>query len=95
MFLGVLATPLSISSHHQINHKYQKQPPKVFCKAGVNRETPVLDSLFDKIAGLRPKKESPTQAVSCEFCGNFKNTFFTEHLRVTASDVSIEFMKCS
>ena len=26
---------------------------------------------------------------SCEFCQIFKNTFFTEHLRMTASDTEI------
>ena len=26
---------------------------------------------------------------SCEFCEIFKNTFFMEHLRVTASDTSV------
>ena len=31
------------------------------------------------------KKETPTQVFSCEFCEFFKNTFFTEHLRKTAS----------
>ena len=30
-------------------------------------------------------KETPTQLFSCEFCKNFKKTFFKEHLRVTAS----------
>ena len=28
------------------------------------------------------------QMFSCEFCKIFKNTFFTEHLRMTASAVS-------
>ena len=32
------------------------------------------------------KKETPTQLFSCEFSYSLKNTFFTEHLRVTASD---------
>ena len=31
------------------------------------------------------KKESLTQVISCEFCKISQNTFFTEHLRVTAS----------
>ena len=26
----------------------------------------------------------------CEFCEIFKNTFFTEHLRVTASDIRMQ-----
>ena len=28
---------------------------------------------------------------SCEFCEIFKNTFFTEHLRATASEASLVF----
>ena len=40
-------------------------------------------------SGLRPatffKKETRTQVFSCEFCESSENTFFTEHLRVTAS----------
>ena len=31
------------------------------------------------------KKETLVQLFSCEFCEIFKNTFFTEHLRTTAS----------
>ena len=31
------------------------------------------------------KKETRAQVFSCEFCEIFKNTFFTEHLRMTAS----------
>ena len=46
---------------------------------------------FNKVAGLRPeacnfiKKETLAQASSCEFCEIFKNIFFTEHVRATAS----------
>ena len=30
-------------------------------------------------------KKTPTHVFSCEFCKNFQNTRFTEHLRVAAS----------
>ena len=30
-------------------------------------------------------KETLVQVFSCEFCENFKNTFYTEHLRAIAS----------
>ena len=33
------------------------------------------------------KKETLAQVFSCEFCEFSKNTFFTEHLRTTASEV--------
>ena len=34
------------------------------------------------------KKETLGQVFSCEFCKTFNNTFFTEHLRTTASKVT-------
>ena len=33
------------------------------------------------------KKETLAQVFSCEFCEISKNTFFTEHLRMTTSEV--------
>ena len=36
-------------------------------------------------ATLFIQKETLTQVFSCELCEIFKNTFFTEHLRVAAS----------
>ena len=43
--------------------------------------------LFNKVAGFAIlfKKETLAQVFSCEFCDNFKNTFFTEYLWTTAS----------
>ena len=71
----------------------QKSPPKVFCEKRwsgkfrkTHRKTPVLESLFNKIADYRPAtllKENPTQVFSVEFCELFKNSFCTEHLRAT------------
>ena len=43
------------------------------------RKTPVLESLFNKVA------ETPTQVFSCEICQIFKKTYFEEHLRKTFS----------
>ena len=43
---------------------------------------------FNKVAGQACnfiKKETLVQVLSCEFCEIFKNTFFTEQLRTTAS----------
>ena len=44
----------------------------------LHKETPVLESLFNKVS---KNKETRAQVFSCEFCEAFKNTFFTEHLR--------------
>ena len=30
-------------------------------------------------------KKTPTQVLSCEVCKTFKNTYFEEHLQMTAS----------
>ena len=46
---------------------------------------------FNKVAGPWPvtllKKETLAQAFLCEFCEISKDTFSTEHLQTTASDV--------
>ena len=80
-----------------------KQPAEVFCKKRcsqkfrkIHSKTPVPESLFDKVTGLRPatlfKKKSLTQIFSFEFCEISKNTFFTEQLRATASKPGIHWM---
>ena len=33
------------------------------------------------------QKQTLTQVFSCDFCEIFKNTFFIEHLRATASEL--------
>ena len=55
--------------------------PEVFCKKGVLKN-------FAKFTGLACnfiKKETLTQVLSCEFCEISENTFFTEHIQMTAS----------
>ena len=53
--------------------------------AKIHRKTAVSKSFFNKVAGLSPE-ETLAQVFSCEFCDISKNTFFTEHLWVIASD---------
>ena len=46
------------------------------------KTTPMLVSLFDKVASLQvcnSIKKNPAQVFSCEICEIFKSTFFTEH----------------
>ena len=45
---------------------------------------------FNKVAKVNKviKKETLAQVFSCEFCEISKKTFFTEHLRTTASTTS-------
>ena len=89
------------SSLLYIQQKYiQKQPPELFHEKGVLGSfikftgKHLCQSLFfTKVAGLMPdacsfiKKETLAQVFSCEFCEISRNTFFTEHLRTTASCV--------
>ena len=85
-----IATPLY---KHLLNSLLmQKQSPEVFRKKSVLRnfakftEKHLCQSLFfNKVAGLRQLCQTLAQVICCEFCEMFKNTFFTEHLRTTAS----------
>ena len=45
-----------------------------------HRKTPVLESLFNKAAGL---KACSTKVFFCEICENFKSTYYEQHLRTT------------
>ena len=51
-----------------------------FCN--IHRKTPVLEFLFNKIAGLQ---------LSCEYCKVFKNSFFHKMPSVAASEKFINF----
>ena len=72
----------------------QKHPPEVFYKKDVLKKFAKFIGIhlcqnlfFNKVAGLRPatKKEILAQVFSCEFSKIYKNTFFREHLWMTAS----------
>ena len=63
----------------------QKQPPGVFCKERFLRN-------FTKSTGKQLCQsvffnETLAQVFSYELCQIFKNTFFIEYLRVTASEI--------
>ena len=49
----------------------------------IHRKTTVLESLLEACNFI--KKETLAQVLSSQFCEIFQNTFFTEHLRTTAS----------
>ena len=55
----------------------------------IHRKTPVLESRFNNVAGLKTwnfiKNETPTQVFSYEYCEIFKNTYFDEYLRISTS----------
>ena len=63
------------------------QPEAVFNK--FHRKTPVLESLYNKVADLQVcnffKKRLQHRSFPVQICKTFKNTYFEEHLRATAS----------
>ena len=64
---------------------------KVFlerCSQNSQENTWIRDSILIKLQAYGCKKETLAQAFSCEFSEISKNTFFTEHLRTTASAFS-------
>ena len=84
-----------VSSYQRV---IQKLPLEVFYKKRccwkfrkIHTKTPVPVSLACNFF----KKETLAQVFSCEFCEIFKNIFFTEHLRVTASGNSIVHVQLS
>ena len=100
LHIQILVILLFTNDGSFISAKLQKQPPEVFYKKGVLRNFAkftgkhLCQSLFfNKVAGLRPKdcdfvkKETLAQVFSCEFCEISKNTFSTEHLGTTASEL--------
>ena len=65
---------------------YKKNSSKNF--RNIHRKTPVLESLFNKVAGLQTcnyLKKTPTPVFSCKCSKIFKNTQFEEHLRTADS----------
>ena len=41
----------------------------------------MLESLLNKVAGLKALKETPTQVFSSEHCEFYKNTYFEKYLQ--------------
>ena len=71
----------------------QKQPPEDFYKKSCSetfryfhRKTPVLESIFNKIAGLVAGLQLRRLQHRCFTVKNFKNAYFQEHLQTTTSD---------
>ena len=74
------------SSHRRCSIK------KVFLKISQNSQENTCSRVFFLIklrASNFIKKETLAQVLSCEFCEIFKNIFFREHLRVTASGFTV------
>ena len=91
-WINIFSFPQLLETDFQITSRSQKFFKicilKNFYK--VHRKTPVLESLFDKVVGLKAcnftKKRFKTRFIfPCEYCKIIKNTLFTEHFRPTAS----------
>ena len=67
------------SSHRRCSIK------KVFSKISQNLRENTCARFFFVEASNFTKKETLAQALSCEFCKIFKNTFFTEYVQSTVS----------
>ena len=79
-------------------HIHKKQPPKMFYKKVFLSISQIsLENTCAKASYLIKlpevcnfiKKETLVQVFYCKFCEIFKNTFFTEQLQVTDSDIQI------
>ena len=59
-----------------------------------SQKAPVLESLFNKAAGIKAcifiTKEIPAQVFPCEYQEIFKDTYFEAHLHTAASNVTLE-----
>ena len=71
------------------------QPRNVFYEKRILKNFSKLKGkhLCQSIINATLLKETLVQVFSCEFCEIFKNTFFTEHFRTTAS-VIIKYFLC-
>ena len=56
----------------------------------VHSKTPVLESLFNKIVGLKLQHRG---VFSCKYCKICKNTYFEKYMRMAASDFSPRFSR--
>ena len=77
----------------EFSKEVQKEPPEVFYKKAILKNSTIIIgkhlcwSLFSPVLESLQLylKEIPAQVFSCEYCGYFKNNFYTEHLQATAS----------
>ena len=59
-------------------------------KLYLQKEPPAIKTALKKASALqRWWREASTQVLSCEYCKIFKNIYFEEHLRTTASALNI------
>ena len=69
----------------------------MFIKSTQNLMGNTCGVFFNKVANTACKfikKQIPTQVLSFEFCEIFRNTFFAEHIRTTASEKSFIIEGC-
>ena len=72
-----------ISAFYRSSHRRCSTKKVFFCN--IHRKTPVLESLCGSSSLQFYQKQSPMLMFSCEYYEIFKDTYFEEHLRTTAS----------
>ena len=50
------------------------------CLQSLTRKRLFMSIVFNNVAGLQPKKKTPRQIFSCEFCVIIQNTFLLKHV---------------
>ena len=88
-----------------VNHWNSKKAADVFWNrqslkfSNIHRISPVLSSLFNKVADLRtcnfPKKDTPTQVFHVDITKFLRTAFFKEHLRWLLLAVLPQYSKVS
>ena len=69
-------------------HSSSHQRCSIKIAIDIRKKTPVLESLFNKVAGLKPyncTKRGSNQVLSCEYCEIFENTYSEKHLQTAGS----------
>ena len=60
----------------------------------IRRKTQVPEFSFSKVPDSHPTAlANPFLVLSCEFCGQFQNSYFEEHHGKTTSDIGFRFYK--
>ena len=69
------------------SHSCRRSPQRCSIKKPVLKNFTILTGkhLCWSLFWLKLRQETPTQVFSCEYCENFKNTYFGKHLRTAVS----------
>ena len=84
--------------HADVQPYFRSSHQRCFIKKGdiknftkINRKTPMPEPLLLKLHACKYIKKDSDTSVPSEFCKVFQSTYFIEHLRTTASVISLLF----